>query len=337
MQSNIKVCAVLIYLQHYVSINKAPEKLNILIRPLLASLNNEKYTFFVEKASLSLFHLTVLFEKKTPSPIPKVLKNVINSLQESKKNEHFKNVKNNENLYFLYSKKAQGVNSFISYLIEKHKEETFNKYACILQTAMSEIDVFDKTYNENNMESTREKTNFQGILQNLRILKALLTDSLSNKYTFSTLDLILNKLIKLLKFFNFLEKTHVPKLEALAEENMSIVENDNQNKHLIYMKIHSKLIKIFKNLILSISSKISIERTNEKITASQYEGFFISIIEKICGLLKEENTLIYELLSGKYFFFLNEFLLILIKAYIVNMRRILLSWPLFLLFRFLNL
>ena len=299
LQNNIKVCAVFLYLQHYVSLNKPPEKLNIIIRPLLASLTNEKYTFFVEKASLSLFTLSVLFEKKNPSPIPKVIKNVINSLQEPNKNENNKNKKNNENVMFFFSKKAQGVNSFISRLIEKYKEETFNKHSCIMQTVFSEIDVFDKSYTEQNFEKMVETLNFNGLLQNLRIIKALVSESFLNEMIFSTLDGILNKMIKFIRFFNLLEKNYVPNLDTFMEENILTLEENKQSKHFIYKKIHKKLIQIFKNLIIALSSKILLERKNEKDNGnSKLEGYFIGLIEKICLLLKEENSLIYELISG---------------------------------------
>ena len=303
LQSNIKVCVVFIYLHHFLINSKAPEKLNILIRPLLASLNNEKYTFFVEKTSLSLLNLTILFETKNSSPIPKVLKNVINSLHEAKKNENLhkiskKDDKKNENALFLYSTKAHGVNSFLSHLIDKHNDKIFEKYPSLLQTFMCEIENFERIFDQGkNMDSIVKSVDFENIRQNLKILNSLLSNSLLNPKIFSNLDSIFNKLLKLVHFFNLLEKTYIVNFDILNEEKI-VLGDETHNKDIIYKKIHLKLIKIFKNFLLSLSGKIIIDRKKEN-NENIFQEFFVLFMEKIYLLLKDENTLIYELLSSQ--------------------------------------
>jgi len=302
LQSNIKVCVVFIYLQHFLINSKAPEKLNILIRPLLASLNNEKYTFFVEKTSLSLLNLTILFETKNSSPIPKVLKNVINSLYEAKKNENLhkiskKDDKKNENSLFLYSAKAHGVNLFLSHLIDKHNDQIFEKYPSLLQTFISEIENFERIFDQGkNMDSIVKSVDFENIRQNLKILNSLLSNSLLNPKIFSNLDSIFNKLLKLVHFFNLLEKNYFINFDG--NEEKIIIGDETHMKEIIYRKIHLKLIKIFKNFLFSLSEKIIIERKKEN-NENVFQEFFVLFMEKIYLLLKDENTLIYELLSSK--------------------------------------
>ena len=290
-------------MQHFLMNNKPPEKLNILIRPLLASLNHEKYNIFVEKTSLSLFNLTILFESKSSSPIPKVIKNVLSSLQESNKNESHRKIKDN-NINFLYSVKAQGVNTFLSQIIEKYNDQIFVKYPSILQTIMNEIETFEKIFDEGkNIDSIIKIVNFENIRQNLKILKSILPSSFLNPKIFSNLDEIFNKLLKLIHFFNLMEKNNNLHLDIIEHENNTILDR-TQTQNIIYNKIYYILIKMFKNFLLKLSEIIINERKNERYN-SLYCEFFILFMEKLYLLLKDGNILIYELLSSNKYFFID--------------------------------
>lgn len=83
MENTLKSSVAFLYVNHFFEIKHVPTKLNILIRPLLSYLNNEKYIFFSKLNAETFLKLTLIFEAKTQSPIPRVLKNIIGSMNES--------------------------------------------------------------------------------------------------------------------------------------------------------------------------------------------------------------------------------------------------------------
>lgn len=305
--NNIKVCAAFLYINHFVISKKPPEKLNILIRPLLASLSIEKYTFFVERTSFSLFHLTNLFENKNPSPMPKVLKNVISSLHDLKKQQsYYKNIKIKQGNTELYSNKAQGVNNFMNLLIEKHKDQTFVKYPCLIENLTNEIDVLEKLANEGaNVDEILKKGNFEVVFQNLKSLKYLLSSSFLNESLLKIFEKIMNKLIKSLQLIHLIE-SNLDLDFSKDFPNESEVFNESNKGNPNFKGIHSKIIKTCKNVIFSLSQRISAQKNSVKENKNSYEEFFLNIIEKIYFLLKDENLLTYELVSSSLIFILVE-------------------------------
>lgn len=263
--------------------------MNLLIRPLLSSLSSEKYSFFVERTSLSLFYLSSLFESRLPSPIPKVLKNVLASIEESCGSLIPKVMNGKKEIPYLYSKKGQGVNEFIGLLIEKHGDRAFEKYPSILETILSEIDKLPpiekkpiikgnnpiiKTNNikENNLVPKRILDPDQ-VLLNLKGIGRLLISSFMKVGVLSILESIVDKLMELIRGF------------SITGARDWIIQGTTN------IKIKKKLVKIMKSFLICVGGKV---QQKEVI----WEGFFGCLIERIYSLMKEKNILIYELLSG---------------------------------------
>lgn len=267
---------------------RVPERLNLCIRPLLSSFPSEKYAFFAEKAGQSLYFLSRIFEDKSPSPMPKVLRNAINSLAEVRKvaKSSKKTEENPGKRRELEAFPAHGVNHFLETLISCYKSQVFAKFPGIFEQLCGEIDKFNAISQENphfDAEILEKSASFDGLLANLRSLKLVLCESLLNAEISLQLREIAEKLLTLATFCDILAKT------CENRENF-------QAKQAIFAKIRTKLVKILRNLLFSLSKRVAASRRNGDLPV--FEAFFLSLIERLLGFLKQENVLIFELLAG---------------------------------------
>lgn len=60
--------------------NPLPDKLNPVVKPLMDSIRKEENELFQRKSSENLCHLMQLVLQRSPSPIPKIVQNLVNFL-----------------------------------------------------------------------------------------------------------------------------------------------------------------------------------------------------------------------------------------------------------------
>lgn len=269
IQNTLKSSAAYLYCSNFYKNKQIPSKLNLIIRPLLSYLNDEKYLFFSEKNAQTFFKLALLFEGKNPSPLPKIIQNLFSSVIETPKinlylKNYYENIDKKIDFTHLYSKKGDCIIKFMNLLIENYKEKIFVVFPDILESVLKEINLVKIN---DNLSDLSTSISFKEILKNLIGLKIIIKVFLNEKIL-KNLSLIFEKLVDLFVFLNYVDK------------NILFINCEDK----LIDKIIDKAIKICFIILTNLNNKT----------------YLLNFVAKIYKLLKNSNILAFNLISSKF-------------------------------------